>query len=197
MTVWITRTRPGAERTARRLSAMGVATLVDPVLEVRPVSAPVELGDARALAFTSPNGVDAFAARSAERGLPAYAVGAGTAEALTEAGFSDVRTAGGDAEALARLLIRDRPGPILHLSPLQPARDLGALTADAGIEVRALVLYQTVPVRPDAALAAEGLEAVLIHSARAAGVIGRLFPFKRLARRRAFSPWRRWGWSSS
>ena len=57
MKVWITRTWPGADRTAARLKALGIDSLIDPVLAVRSLNVEVDLERVDALAFTSPNGV--------------------------------------------------------------------------------------------------------------------------------------------
>lgn len=168
MTVWITRTRPGAEATAARLAELGLDSLIDPVLEVRVLPTQVCLDGVDALAFTSRNGAAAFAALSDDRSLPAYAVGEATAQALRALGFGTIRTAGGDAEALATLLAEARPGRVLHAAPTEPAADLAVMARGSGVEVRALAVYETRPRRPEAALAARGLSAVLIHSAKGA-----------------------------
>ncbi|PXA92809.1 uroporphyrinogen-III synthase, partial [Caulobacter sp. D5] len=94
--VWITRARPGAEATAARLSALGFTPLIDPLLEVRDLPWTANLAGVGALAFTSRNGVAAFARISGERGLPVFAVGDATAEVAAEAGFTRIESAQGD-----------------------------------------------------------------------------------------------------
>jgi uroporphyrinogen-III synthase len=54
-----------------------------------------------ALAFTSVNGVEAFAARSAWRETRVFAVGAATAAAARAAGFADIVSSEGGVTALA------------------------------------------------------------------------------------------------
>ena len=88
--VWITRARPGAETTAARVAALGFEAVVDPLLAVETLAFAVDLSDVRALAFTSANGVEAFARGSSERGLPVFAVGRATARAAEAAGFDAV-----------------------------------------------------------------------------------------------------------
>src|SRR5690606_27759634 len=79
--VWVTRAEPGAGRTAERLAALGFEPMVVPLLAIRPLPCPPpDLTGMAALAFTGRNGVDAFAALTAERGLPVFAVGDATAE---------------------------------------------------------------------------------------------------------------------
>ncbi len=168
MTVWITRTRPGADQTAERLRALGVVALVDPVLDVRRLDVEVDTRGYQALAFTSPNGVEAFCALSKKRDLPAFAVGDATAAALTQAGFASVESASGDVEALAALLLARRAGRVLAPGAADPAADLGALASGPGVEVTALPVYQTVERQPETALTDAGIKTVMIHSPRAA-----------------------------
>ena len=100
--VWITRARPAAEATAARVTALGFESLVDPLLAVEALDADIDLAQAKALAFTSGNGVEAFARLSDERALPVFAVGRATAQAAKAAGFISVASADGDVEALCR-----------------------------------------------------------------------------------------------
>ena len=178
MRIWITRTAPHAEDTAARLRALGHAPLVAPVLEVRRLAAPPpDLAGVGALAFTSRNGVAAFAALTSVRGLPVVAVGDATARAAREAGFADVRSADGDVDALAAY-IRGHPGELsgelLHPGASEPAGDLAAALREAGITVRLHPVYATeawaLSLAAAAALKARPVEldAVLVHSPRAA-----------------------------
>ena len=169
MRVWVTRAQPHADETAARLRALGHDPLVAPLLEVRPLPTPIELEGVAALAFTSRNGVAAFAARTSQRGWPVFAVGDATAAAARAAGFTRVRSAAGDVDALAQLIAREGvDGVLLHPGAAEPAGDLaGAL---AGVEMRSVALYETVMLPPvaEAVAAWPELGAVLIHSPRAA-----------------------------
>jgi uroporphyrinogen-III synthase len=177
MNVWVTRAHPGAEATAARLRAMALEPLVAPLLEVR-VTAEVapDVSGVGSLAFSSANGVAAFARLSPARDLPVYAVGDATAEAARRAGFGAVRSADGDVAALARLILADpaRPaGDVLHLCPAEPAGDLVGTLAAAGVQARRAALYATLAVEtlpaPVAAVGRAGrLGAVLVHSPKAA-----------------------------
>lgn len=173
MKVWVTRAQPGAGRTADRLRDAGLNPLVAPLLAVQDLPSPdLGLEGAAALAFTSANAVAAFARRQpGGRALPVFAVGAATAQSARDAGFAQVRSADGDVDALAASIRRSPPpGPVLHPCAEEPAGDLpGALRA-CGIPVRPVPVYRTVALRlPEAAAAAwPALDAVLIHSPRAA-----------------------------
>jgi len=166
--VWVTRAEPGASETAERLRALGHAPLVAPVLALRRLETEFDPAGAGALAFTSRNGVDAFAVRSDLRALPAFCVGDATAQAARRAGFADVRSAAGDVEALARLMVAAGvEGMVLHVGAREPAGDLPGALAAAGVPVRAVALYETVPVDN----AAPRADAVLVHSPKAARVL--------------------------
>jgi len=176
--IWVTRASPGAEATAARLEAMGLAPLVDPLLEVRDLSPPANLAGVAALAFTSVNGVAAFARLDADRDRPVFAVGDRTARAAREAGFSSVTSADGDVDALASLILDQAgrlDGAVLHPSALEPAGDLIAPLVSAGLNARRLAVYETIDRDPSPVTLAElgRLGAVLLHSPRAARVLSR------------------------
>lgn len=178
--IWITRARPGAEATAERVRALGHEAVVAPLLAVCALpDVKVDLGGVVALAFTSANGVRAFADASGERGLRVFAVGAATAQAAKAAGFGSVLSADGDVEALAEGIAARRGelrGAVLHPGAAEPAGDLAGSLEKHGVEARRLVLYETAPVAVDDA-EAEALgrsDAVLLHSPRAAQVLAKL-----------------------
>ena len=174
--VWVTRARPGAEATAGRLRAMGFDPLVAPLLEVHALGGgAVDLAGVGALAFTSASGVAAFAARSRERGLPVFAVGAATAAAASAAGFASVTSADGDVADLAPAIAARAPfdGEVLNPGPAEPAGDLAGALAELGVPARALAVYETLARAPDAPTTAliPDLLAVLLHSPKAARVL--------------------------
>ena len=171
MRVWVTRAQPMAEATAQRLTALGHTALVAPLLEIRRLPFPPEaLREAGAIALTSQTAVQALADCDPQvRERPVFAVGAATARAALEAGFTDVRSADGDVEALTRLILASRAslgGPVIHASALEPAGDLTGALNVAGCQARRVSVYDTVPTGLGAV--PEGAQAVLIHSAKAA-----------------------------
>jgi uroporphyrinogen-III synthase len=187
--VVITRPRDEAAELAAELDRLGYRTLIEPMLEIASLPAPIpSLRQYRALVFTSANGVRAFADRSSERAIPAFAVGARTAVSLRSAGFATVHEAAGDSEVLAAMIcsMPGAKGPVLHLSGKAVAGDLGALLAPAGIPVDRLALYDAVPVHSlssvlVAELYARTIEYVLFFSARTAGTFGTLLRERGLA----------------
>jgi uroporphyrinogen-III synthase len=169
--IWVTRTEPQAEETARRLEAMGHEPIVQPVLMVHTLPIDVTLTGVAALAFTSRNAVSAFCQECPHRELPVFATGAGTAQEAMQSGFGQVYSADGDVEALASLIISRRPaGLVLHPAAAEAAGDLGGALDAAGVACRTLAIYETVETGlgppPD-------IEAVVIHSPRAARIVAR------------------------
>ncbi len=149
--------------------------VVAPLIAIAPVAGALDLRGVQGLVFTSANGVAQFAARSDERAVPAYCVGAMTAAAARRAGFA-VRSADGDVEALAALVIgaaRAGAGDFLHVRGRHAAGDLTGRLAAAGVPARAAEIYDQVPVAlPDEArdlLARRAVEVVALFSPRTAG----------------------------
>ena len=176
--VWITRAEPGASATARRVEAAGLVPLVTPLLETADLAdaslALDALPPSAVLAFTSANGVRAFARLTPRRDLKAWCVGAATAGAARQAGFVDVVAGGGDVEALARDLLAAPGGAeIVHASALDPAGDLVGRLSAAGRPARRLAVYAAREARPAPARLQEalGAETILVHSPRAARIL--------------------------
>lgn len=158
--VWVTRAQPGAQATAERLAAMGHDAVVAPLLEVRACEAQVELDGVAALAFTSANGVRAFAGLCEDRSLPVYAVGEATAHAARQAGFSQVHSADGDVVALGELIgAASLKGAVLAPGAKERAGDLQG--------VRPLSVYETVDCALSADFDPETVDLVLVHSPKA------------------------------
>jgi uroporphyrinogen-III synthase len=145
-TLLLTRPRPQSLAFAAALEAAlpgRFRPVIAPLLAIAPTLAEVDLGGIQGLIFTSANGVDQFAARCDERGLPAFCVGDMTAAAARAEGFS-ARSADGDVEALAALVAAaNRPsgGAFLHVRGRHAAGDLVGRLAAAGVPALAVALY--------------------------------------------------------
>lgn len=166
--VWITRAEPGAGRTATRLRELGYHPIIASVLKIERINGVrIDLDGVAGLAFTSINGVSAFAALSNRRDLPVFCVGDATADAAREVGFTEVRSAAGDVQALGRLIAAaSLGGAILAPGAERPGGDLQA-AAGGSTSVRRLPVYRTV----EAAFEPPACDAVLIHSPRAAAAL--------------------------
>jgi uroporphyrinogen-III synthase len=176
-TLWITRAQPGADATAERLRRIGLTPVVAPLLVVQRIAeATVDLTDAAAIVFTSANGVAAFVELSPERALRVFAVGEATAGAARRERFKNVLSTQGDVQALAAALTarrRELRGVIVYPSAAEPAQDLAAALAPAGLTVRQTAVYETVATPPPASLLARlpEMDGVLLHSAKAASAL--------------------------
>lgn len=170
--VWITRTQPGADATAKRIRTMGWEPVVAPLLEVRPIKGAMGTAPAPdtlvALALTSPNTLDMIGSELlAYSHLPVFAVGDTTADAARKIGLAHVQSAKGDIHALACLIARNIPaGRIFAPGALEPAGDLPALLPDH--QVIRLPVYETA----DTGMAhPDDITVILIHSPRAARLL--------------------------
>lgn len=183
MYLLLTRPREDADETLAALAAAGHAVLAEPLLTLRPQPAALpELAGMQALLVTSRNGLRAFLAVSADRSLPVYAVGPASAAAARAAGFARVRSAQGDAAALAALVRRELDpagGPLLHPAGRETAGALSAELAAAGFTLERVVLYAAEPASAfssaaRAALEQGTLDGVLFFSPRTAAAFARL-----------------------
>lgn len=171
--IWITRAEPGASRTAARLRDMGFEPIIAPLLAIENLTPPVpDPAPFNALAFTSINGVAAFAALTPERDRPVFAVGDATAQAARDAGFADVRSASGDLQALARRIASELNDAVVLVPQAEsPAGDFDAALSSAGarkVSIQPLIVYRA---RPTTVAAPTTFDAILIHSPRAAKIL--------------------------
>lgn len=143
--VLITRAEPDASEFAAACRLRGVDPVLSPVMRIEIEKTEPDLSDVGALAFTSANGVRAFAANSPQRSLPVFAVGPVTAAAATAAGFQHVSVAGGDVHALtdhiaAESALLDKA--ILHIAGADRAGDLVAMLGERAVAARRQTLYR-------------------------------------------------------
>jgi uroporphyrinogen-III synthase len=140
----VTRPLVDGREIAARLAELGHQALLAPLLEPRFFDGPEPaLDDVQAILATSANGVRALIRRTPRRDIPIFAVGPQTAEEATKAGFAEVRSADGDAVALAEAAARwARPeGVLLHVCGEDAPGRLADTLAHRGFPVRRVVLY--------------------------------------------------------
>ena len=180
LAVIVTRTQPGADETAARLTSLGYQAILSPMLRIVETGLkPAALDGVKDIIFTSANGVRAFGSAGAP-GFTAWCVGPSTAAAAREAGFGRVVEGDGDAADLARLILTaraERSGPLLHIANDAAAGNLVAALKEAGLDARFTAAYRTdaAPSLSDDALAAlaHGPAVLLVHSAKGADAIAR------------------------
>ena len=171
MRVAITRAEPEASRAAARVRAHGAEAIVAPLLTIVPCGYDTNTEGAQAIIFTSTNGVHAFPDARGARDRLVLTVGNATAEAAREAGFSDVRSADGDVNALVALAKRDldpAKGKLIHIAGDHVAGDLGGELRAAGFSVERRLAYASVAAMALPQALIQPLDIVLFHSVRAA-----------------------------
>jgi uroporphyrinogen-III synthase len=174
MRLLVTRPEPDNARTATALRANGHEVVLAPLLHIEAVPN-VDLGAPpwSAILITSANGARAVAIhphRGELLALPVLAVGRSSADAARAAGFTDVSSADGDAEDLAKLAGRRFAGtrsPLLYLA----GEDRSGELAVPGLTVRAVVAYRAAkaekfPPSARAALEQDRIDGVLHFSRR-------------------------------
>lgn len=183
MRILVTRPLEDGAEIAARLARMGHEALLAPLLQPHFESGPEpDFSGVQAVLATSANGVRALVRRTARRDLPVFAVGPQTAREASQAGFADVRSADGDAVALAAATADwttpDR-GVLLHVCGAEaPGTLQDGLTA-RGFSVRRAALYrvqaaETFPPAVARALAEDAVDAALFFSPRSARIFAAL-----------------------
>ena len=187
MHVLLTRPEADAARTAQALTARGHTALVAPLMRLETIDGAFG-GSFAAVLLTSANAARALTSRARAEltRLPTFTVGARTAQAAREAGFTQVESADGALADLVRLVSARRPGDrLLYLAGEDRAGDLAGDLAAHGIAVETVVVYRTGPVEAlprDAvqALTDGRIDAVLHYSRRSALALLRLAEEARL-----------------
>jgi uroporphyrinogen-III synthase len=180
--ILVTRPEPGASTTAGRLETAGFQAVLLPLTEIKGLAPAAPRVQADAVVATSANAVrHALAdmlALLADK--PCFAVGDETAGAAERAGFRDVVSGDGDADALARLVI-DKTGHgarIAYLTGRMRRDGFEQALVRAGRQVEIVETYDTVAIAySPAALAqklAGGVDAVLLYSGKAAEALAGL-----------------------
>lgn len=161
MRLLVTRPEPDATRSAQALRAGGHEALVAPLLAVQTIETDI-VGPYSAVLMTSANAARALSAhpRAGELiTLPAFTVGARSADAAHAAGFREVVSAEGALTDLVRLVAARFAGTaarLLYLAGEDRAGDLAGDLAAHGIAVETVVIYR--------AVAAERLPAELMQA---------------------------------
>lgn len=180
MRVVVTRPLPQAEQTAAKLHALGHEPIVLPLTEIvplHPAASEDALASCEIVAATSANAFvhlpEPYAL--AIRDKPTFTVGDATAMAALVCGFSDVESAGRDAEALADTILREagEARTIAYLCGSVRRPDFEARMHAAGRAVIAAETYDTRDIAYPASAISEIFGAghetgVLVYSVKAA-----------------------------
>lgn len=179
--VLITRPEPGATETAERITALGLIPFKAPLQDIETLAARLPPPTAvAALVLTSGNAIAPIP--PAYHGLPTWTVGDATATRARRAGFTNTRSAGGDAIALAALIAaqaRPTDGTLLLVTGAGLGAPLCVLLRQRRFRVIRRVAYRTrpatrLPVAASQMLLDRQPATVLFFSAEAARVFGHL-----------------------
>lgn len=160
------RPEPGATRTLAGAAALGLQARACPLFRIAPIDwTPPPAAGFDALLVTSAQAARiGGAGLEGYRGLPAYAVGAATAQALGAAGFPSVIAGAGDGGEIAARLATDGHRAVLHLAGADAAPfDPGPLS------ITRIAIYAAMEAAGRAELAALLMPdtLLLVHSPRA------------------------------
>lgn len=140
----LTRPEAASRRFAARLPdpvRQSVHVAISALIDIVPKAGPLDLSGAAGVIFTSANGVEAVAPRSARRDMPAYCVGPATQAAARAEGWT-ADALGGTADALVDALIAARPSvPLYHLRGEQARGSVARRLTDAGYPTIDIVVY--------------------------------------------------------
>jgi uroporphyrinogen-III synthase len=182
MRILVTRPLEDGREIAVRLAERGHQPLLAPLLTPRFHDGPEpDFADVQAVLATSANGIRALSRRTARRDLSIFAVGPQTAAEARKAGFTDVRSADGDAGALAEAT-KHWASPeaiLLHVCAEDAPGTLAENLSARGFTVRRCALYAiepatSLPAEAKAALQEGALDAVMFFSPRTARIFAAL-----------------------
>ena len=163
--VLITRPEPAASATAKLLRERGFAPYLAPMMQIVPCPA-LAPPRAQAVLATSANALPALA--RIDRETPLFAVGDATARQAQAMGFTAVRSASGDAQALAALVaasLAPADGALLLASGEGQGLELARLLRARGFRVQRRVAYRREAARSLPAPALDALHKGLIGHA--------------------------------
>lgn len=139
----ITRPEPAATRIAADMRAEfpGAEVVVSPIMRIVYGGTLPALARDTVLISTSWHGLEGFCLLSPRRDLRACVVGAATAEAARERGFSVIAVAEDAAALLDRITAKGVTGPFLHARGAHVAADITGALRQAGHPAREAVVY--------------------------------------------------------
>lgn len=140
-TLVLTRPRAACEREAARYDG---PVVIAPVMQIVGRDVDVKLDGFRGVILTSANAVPFLPDLS---GVPAYVVGARTAEAGAATRGADVRLIAQDSDDLVARLVAsgETSGPLLHAHGRETRGDVADRLIKAGIETFSTVIYDQEP----------------------------------------------------
>ncbi len=148
MSIWITRSEPGATALAESLEGAGFKPFKAPVLSVEPVAFEPPEGRFNAAVFLSAHGARLAAGTLKGRFRQAFAVGRRTRQVLLESGIEAVAAGVQSSEGLLAELPGLAGQRVLLVSGVGGRRVLGPGLERRGADVERLEVYRRVPASP-------------------------------------------------
>ncbi len=144
--VWITRSQPSADSSAKAWQLAGYETYVKPLIHIGvPSTMPKPLEDGAILLITSQNALRTLEILTDRRDWPVMTVGDASANYARNMGFGDVLSASGNAKDLLALIKKiynpGHPRIFVHASGQKVSLDLAAQLATSGYSARREVYY--------------------------------------------------------
>ncbi|MGJ8562453.1 MAG: uroporphyrinogen-III synthase [Alphaproteobacteria bacterium] len=190
--VWITRSQPGADNSARLLVEAGHEVITAPLIQISPPPVkPPTLPDEAFLIVTSKNGLAALTRETPKRHWTVLTVGDATADAARKLGFQTVISAGGNVDDVIREFLSLAPSkdiPVVHICGNNVAgRAVEVLTAH-GYSTERHVYYSSQPVAALPEIDLSAMTHVLLYSPLAARTLASLAPCLKHAAAISISP---------
>jgi len=183
--VLITRTNPGASRLAEKLQAIGVSSMICPMLEVESIGGKAEMGeDIVGFILTSAAAIIGLPTPDDVGVRPIYCVGAATAAQAKQAGYQNNIQGSGNGRNLARQVLKtnkNQSGVLLWCRGEIADEAMGKALRKKGIKVQQHRCYRTkalqnLPVPVAASLEAGQFNAVIFQSRQGADSFRKLKP---------------------
>ena len=178
--IWVTRSQPGAQRSAENLISLGYETLVFPLLTIGPpITPPVVLPEEAILIITSQNALWTMTASTDRRCWPVIAVGEVTAQLAVDLGFENVYCANGTSADIVPLIQSEFPNdirPFIHISGETVRGNICQALQALSYSARRNVYYASQPVQSLAGIQTEKIDTVLLYSPKAAQTLRALAP---------------------
>jgi uroporphyrinogen-III synthase len=192
--ILVTRPKEDAKALVEALEARGAEVYPEPLISIEPCAGakPKLLAEIsrkpQAVLITSANGVRALAKYSDERAMLLLTVGDASAEAARAAGFSNVHSAGGDANDLISLVeekCSPDKGTLLHIAGTVVAGNLAKALNRSGFKVERITAYKAEAATRLSEGARRGIiscefDLVLFYSPRTARVFDKVLRAEKL-----------------
>jgi len=177
--VWITRSEPGASKSAKAWERAGFDTLIAPLVRISlPAIMPDIIADQAILLITSQNALRAIGELTDRRDWSVITVGDRSAAMAHDMGFKTVKSASGNADDLVGLVSRtydvDDGQNFIYASGSDIRLDVAKVLTDRGYKARRTVFYENRPVDAKAEIDLSNVTHAALYSAMAARTFKRL-----------------------